>query len=153
MQYKLLADARHGIMVDPTPILRDIRDTFEVSFLLPDGYGYIALFTTAAGIEYKKAIKDGICKVPAELLKKEQDAELTVIQMDGEKISRTWTCGPLKIRSFYMARKSMIEVTAGITTEDLFNRLVQHEERMGQLETENAELRTLVDEKIKKIVL
>ena len=43
MKYELIKGSNAGVIIDPTPILLDIKDTFEVSFVLPDEGGYIAL--------------------------------------------------------------------------------------------------------------
>ncbi len=36
MRYELLSNSDVGVIIDQTPVLRDIKDTFVVSFDLPE---------------------------------------------------------------------------------------------------------------------
>ena len=84
MKYELLMGSEKGVLIDRTPIMLDIRDTFEVSFLLPQKGAYIALFRGEDNIEYKSVIKGGRVKLPPELLNKEQYVSLIVTEVNDE---------------------------------------------------------------------
>lgn len=127
MKYKLL-DTSRGVIVDPTPILQDVKDTFEVSFLLLDSGAYIALFRGADGAEYRKAVKDGVCKIPRELLTKEQYVEVTVCKIDNDKVLQSWDCEPLKVTAFLHMRKNQWQLSAGMTDDNCLKRLAEIEE-------------------------
>ena len=42
MKYELITGSDKGVLIDRTPIMRDVRDTFEVSFYCRNS-GYLAL--------------------------------------------------------------------------------------------------------------
>lgn len=137
MTYELLTTGR-GVMTDRTPVLQDVRDTYAVSFVLPESGVYIALLKGADGVEYRKTVTGGVCKLPKELLKVEQYAELTVCRVDGERIVATWECEPLKISSLINARRSQWQLSGGMTDKDAYA-------RMAELERNNAALETTVE--------
>lgn len=128
MKYKLEYENTKGIMIDRTPILGDIRDTYAVSFLLPGNGCYIALFIDSDGIEYRKAIFDGKCKIPYELLKKEQYVDLTVCEIIDDEIKHSWVCDPLKISSFMYLRRTQWTISGGMTDKDCLSRLNEIEQ-------------------------
>lgn len=132
MKYELIENSNKGVLIDRTPIMRDVRDTFEVSFILPDNSGYLALFKGADKVEYRKAIKDGICKVPKELLAKEQFVELTVCQIDNEKVLQSWECEPVKVTAFFGMRRNQWQLSGGMTEKDCFSRLIELEKGYTQ---------------------
>ena len=78
MQYELIPNSSVGVITDTSPVFRDVKDTFAVSFILPEPGEYIALFRDESGTEYRASIKDGAAKVPKQLLTKEQRIGLTV---------------------------------------------------------------------------
>lgn len=131
MIYELLPNGR-GVLIDRAPILSDVRDTYEVSFLLSENGSYLALFTDAAGIEYRKAIKNGKCQIPKELLKKEQYASLIVSQIDGERVLRSWECEPLKITAMLYLRQTQWEVSGGMTNKNAYERMAELERLYSQ---------------------
>ena len=132
MKYELITGSDKGVLIDRTPVMRDVRDTFEVSFILPDNSGYLALFKGADKVEYRKAIKDGICKVPKELLKKEQFIELTVCQVNNDKVLQSWECEPIKVTAFFGMRRNQWQLSGGMTEKDCFARLVELERLYAQ---------------------
>lgn len=132
MKYELITGSDKGVLIDRTPVMRDVRDTFEVSFILPDNSGYLALFKGADGIEYRKGIKDGICKVPKELLNKEQFIELTVCQVNNDEVLQSWECEPIKVTAFFGMRRNQWQLSGGMTDKDCFKRLVELEKRYAQ---------------------
>lgn len=132
MKYELIENSNKGVLIDRTPVMREVRDTYEVSFLLPDNSGYLALFKGADKIEYRKAIKDGVCKVPKELLKKEQFIELTVCQVNNDKVLQSWECEPIKVTAFFGMRRNQWQLSGGMTEKDCFKRLVELEKRYAQ---------------------
>lgn len=123
MKYELLKHSGVGVIVDPTPIFGDIKDTFKVQFNLPEKAVYIALFRSESGVEYRKTVIEGIAEVPKELLGKEQLLGLTVCQVDGEKITETWECHSLRIGSFLSMRKTQWQITAGMDDRAMYARL------------------------------
>lgn len=128
MQYKLENNSPNGILIDRTPILQDVRNTYTVSFLLPDCGFYVALLRDANGVEYRKTVVNGKLKLPKELLKKEQYIELTLCQIDGDRILNSWLCEPLKITAFFYLRRTQWQVSGGMTDKDCYARLIQIEE-------------------------
>lgn len=149
MQYELIANSDRGILIERTPVMRDIRDTYEVSFLLPDDGSYIVLFKAADGAEYRKTIKDSACKIPKELLTKEQYTEVTVCKIDNEKVLQSWNCEPLRITAFLDMRRTQWQLSAGMTEENCLNRLAEIEylcaDFKGQLIAENAALKEEIE--------
>lgn len=140
MTYELLTTGR-GVMTDRTPILQDVRDTYAVSFVLPESGVYIALLKGADGVEYRKAITYGTadkgyvigeCKVPKELLKQEQYVSLVVSEINGEKVLRSWECEPLKITAFLYLRQTQWQVSGGMTDKDAYDRMVELEHLYAQ---------------------
>ena len=111
MQYELIDGAGVGVITDPTPILRDIKDTFGVSFVLPGEGVYVALFRDEGGVEYRATIKDSVAKVPRQILTKNQRVGLTVCKVDGDEITQSWECYPLKVGSFLELRKTQWQIT------------------------------------------
>lgn len=130
MKYEIDINAIKGIMIDRTPILQDIRDTYKVSFLLPKGT-FIVLFKGEDGIEYRQSIIEGVCKVPKALLKKEQYVEVLVSQIDKDQITRSWVCEPLKITAFLNLRQTQWQVSGGMTDKDCLNRLWDLEQSLA----------------------
>lgn len=130
MKYELLKHSGVGVIVDPTPIFGDIKDTFNVQFDLPEQAAYVALFRSENGVEYRKTIIAGIAQVPKELLGKEQLLGLTVCQVDGEKITESWECHSLRIGSFLSMRKTQWQITAGMDDRAMYARLACIEETL-----------------------
>jgi hypothetical protein len=146
MRYKLTEGGGAGAITDPTPVLRDIRDTFEVSFGLPDaGAAYVALFTGADGTEYKSVIRDGAVKVPKELLAKEQTVGLTVCQLGDGRILRSWECPPLQIGALLYMRQGQRRLGAD-TGADAAKRLEALEEQVRRHEEALSEVKRYVQE-------
>lgn len=143
MRYQLLTSGK-GVLIDRTPVLQDMRDTYTVSFLLPDTQPYIALFSGVDGIEHRKPIIDAKCKVPKELLSKEQYVGLTVCKLDGDKIVQVWKCEPLRITAFLHMRKTQWELAGGMTDKDCYNRLVELEKAHANTLGEFSVLRDFV---------
>lgn len=129
-----MPNTNKGVLVDRTPILQDMRDTYVVSFLLPDNEPYIALFKGADGIEHRTVITDSKCKIPKELLK-EQFVELRVCKIDNDKILHTWECEPLKVTAFLHMRKTQLELSSGMTDKDLYERLAELEQNVAEYNT------------------
>lgn len=135
MRYELLKDSCEGVLVDSTPILRDISDTFEVSFLLPGEGAYIALFKGEDDIEHKALIQRGVAKIPKPILSKEQLVRLTVCKIDSEKVSQAWECWSLRVGAFLHMRQRQWQVAAA--EKDILARL-------AELTSENATLKATV---------
>ena len=136
MQYELINGSGVGVITDPTPILRDIKDTFCVSFVLPEAGAYVALFRDENGVEYRATIKDSTVKVPKPLLTKEQGVGLTVCKLDGEKITQSWECHPLKVGTFLSLRQTQWQITAGLDDRELFARLAETEREHAKTRAE-----------------
>ncbi|MCX4313973.1 MAG: hypothetical protein OSJ83_09010 [Clostridia bacterium] len=141
MRYELIANSDVGVIIDPTPILRDIKDTFAVSFVLPDAGVYIALFRDEDGVEYRVAIADGAAKIPKQLLTKEQRIGLTVCEIYDDKILRSWVCQTLKVGTFLSLRKTQWQITAGTDDKELYARLAEIERANAK---ERAEYKALL---------
>lgn len=136
MQYELIDKAGVGVITDPTPILRDIKDTFCVSFVLPDEGAYVALFRDESGVEYRATIKDSVAKVPKQILTKNQRIGLTVCKVDGDEITQSWECHPLKVGSFLELRKTQWQITAGMDDRELYARLAEIEKAHARTQAE-----------------
>lgn len=136
MQYELINGSGVGVITNSTPILRDIKDTFCVSFLLPEAGAYIALFRDESGVEYRTIIQDSTAKVPKPLLTKEQRVGLTVCKVDGEKITQSWECHPLKVGTFLSLRQTQWQITAGLDDRELFARLAEVEREHAKTRAE-----------------
>ncbi len=136
MQYELIDKAGVGVITDPTPILRDIKDTFGVSFVLPDEGAYVALFRDEGGVEYRATIKDSVAKVPKQILTKNQRIGLTVCKVDGDEITQAWECYPLAVGSFLELRKTQWQITAGMDDRELYARLAEIEKQHAQTQAE-----------------
>lgn len=141
MQYELINGAGVGVITDPTPILRDIKDTFGVSFVLPDAGAYVALFRDEAGVEYRATIKDSVAKVPKQILTKNQRIGLTVCKVYGGEITQAWECHPLKVGSFLELRKTQWQITAGMDDRELYARLAEIEKAHARTQAEFNELK------------
>ena len=141
MRYELIANSDVGVIIDPTPILRDIKDTFAVSFVLPDAGVYIALFRDEDGVEYRVTIADGAAKIPKQLLTKEQRIGLTVCEIYDDKILRSWVCQTLKVGTFLSLRKTQWQITAGTDDKELYARLAEIERANAK---ERAEYKALL---------
>lgn len=135
MKYNLL-DSGVGVIENAAPIMRDIKDTFIVSFILPEVGAYIAMFRDESGVEYRAEIKNGEVKVPKQLLTKEQRVGLTVSQISEDKILRTWECATLKIGTFLSLRQTQWQITAGTDDKELFARLSEIERIHAKTRTE-----------------
>lgn len=127
MQYELIPNSSVGVITDPTPILRDIKDTFTVSFVLPEAGAYVALFRDERGVEYRATIKDGVAKVPKQLLIKEQRVGLTVCRIYDDAILHAWECATLKVGTFLSLRQTQWQITAGTDDKELYARLADIE--------------------------
>lgn len=141
MQYELIDGAGVGVITDPTPILRDIKDTFGVSFVLPGEGVYVALFRDEGGVEYRATIKDSVAKVPRQILTKNQRVGLTVCKVDGDEITQSWECYPLKVGSFLELRKTQWQITAGMDDRELYARLAEIEKTHARTQAEFNELK------------
>lgn len=141
MQYELIRDSNAGVIIDPTPVLRDIKDTFMVSFLLPCEGAYIALFRGEDNVERKVVIRDGAAEMPKELLTKEQRVGLTVCRLDGENIVQAWECWSLRVGAFLYLRQSQWQVTAGMDDKDFFARFAELERTHAQSQADYAMLK------------
>lgn len=140
MRYELIANSDVGVIIDPTPILRDIKDTFAVSFILPEPGAYIALFRNESGTEYRASIKDGAAKVPKQLLTKEQRIGLTVCKITDEAIEQTWECPTLKVGTFLSLRQTQWQITVGADDKELYARLASIEREHAKRGAEYAAL-------------
>ena len=127
MKYRLLSTSQRGVLIDRTPIMRDIKDTYEVFFLLPAPGAYVALFTDANGLEYKAVIKDGKARVPKEILGKEQFVGLIVAQTDNEAVLASWECEPLRVTAFFALRQNQWQLSGGFSDKECFDRLIELE--------------------------
>ncbi len=127
MKYELIQNSDVGVITDPTPVLRDIKDTFTVSFVLPEESAYVALFRDESGAEYRATIKDGVVKVPKRLLIKEQRVGLTVCQISDDAILHSWICPTLKIGTFISLRQTQWQITVGTDDKELYARLADIE--------------------------
>ena len=141
MRYELIDNSDVGVIIDPTPILRDITDTFAVSFVLPDAGVYVALFRDEDGVEYRVTIADGAAKIPKQLLTKEQRIGLTVCEIYDDKILRSWVCQTLKVGTFLSLRKTQWQITAGTDDKELYARLAEIERANAK---ERAEYKALL---------
>lgn len=128
MQYKLIQYANIAVITDSTPIFRDIKDTFVVSFILPENGAYIALFRDENGVEYRAVIKDGAAKMPKQLLTKEQRVGLTVCRISDDTVLHSWECPTLKVGTFLSLRKTQWQITAGTDDKELYKRLAEIEQ-------------------------
>ena len=141
MRYELIVISDVGVIIDATPILRDIKDTFAVSFVLPDAGVYVALFRDEDGVEYRVTIADGAAKIPKQLLTKEQRIGLTVCEIYDDKILRSWVCQTLKVGTFLSLRKTQWQITAGTDDKELYARLAEIERANAK---ERAEYKALL---------
>ena len=141
MRYELVDNSDVGVIIDPTPILRDIKDTFAMSFVLPDAGAYVALFRDEDGVEYRVTIADGAAKIPKQLLTKEQRIGLTVCEIYDDKILRSWVCQTLKVGTFLSLRKTQWQITAGTDDKELYARLAEIERANAK---ERAEYKALL---------
>lgn len=141
MRYELIDKSDVGVIIDPTPILRDIKDTFAVSFVLPDAGAYVALFRDEDGVEYRVTIADGAAKVPKQLLTKEQHVGLTICKIYDDKILHSWVCQTLKVGTFLSLRKTQWQITAGTDDKELYARLAEIERANAK---ERAEYKALL---------
>lgn len=132
MKYELIINSDVGIIIDPTPILRDIKDTFTVSFILPSDGAFIALFRDENGVEYRAVIKNGTIKVPKQLLTKEQRIGLTVCQINDDAIIHSWECQTLKVGTFLSLRKTQWQITAGMDDREIYSRIAELEKSHAQ---------------------
>lgn len=139
MKYELIANSNQGVIVDATPVMRDIKDTFKISFVLPDGGAYVALLRGEDNVEYKAVVSDGKIIIPSALLAKDQRVTLTVAKTDGDTILRSWSCHPMKVGSFLQMRKKQKHIEPGLSDEELYERLAevekQHAETLAEFET------------------
>ena len=141
MKYELIKNSNVGAIIDPTPILGDIKDTFTVSFVLPEVGAYIALFRDEQGVEYRTVIKDGTVKVPKQLLAKEQRIGLTVCQITEDEILHSWECQTLKVGTFLSLRKTQWQITAEADDKEIYTRLAELERLHGSMQCAFAELK------------
>ena len=141
MRYELIDNSDVGVIIDPTPILRDIKDTFAMSFVVPDAGAYVALFRDEDGVEYRVTIADGAAKIPKQLLTKEQRIGLTVCEIYDDKILRSWVCQTLKVGTFLSLRKTQWQITAGTDDKELYARLAEIERANAK---ERAEYKALL---------
>lgn len=146
MQYELIANSNKGVIIDPTPVLRDIKDTFPVSFVLPESGAYIAIFRGEDNQEHKAVIKDGSALIPKELLNKEQRVGVTVCLTDGETIKHSWECHPLAVGSFLKLRQTQWQITAGLSDEEVFARLAEIERVQAKTLAEMQNLEATIKE-------
>lgn len=137
MKYELIKDSNAGVIIDPTPILLDIKDTFKVSFVLPEEGAYIALFRGEDNAEYKAVIKDSMAILPKELFKKEQRVGLTVCQIENEKIIHAWECHSLRIGAFLYLRQTQWQITAAVDDKEIYARIAELERSHAETITEN----------------
>lgn len=141
MQYELIPNSSVGVITDTSPVFRDIKDTFAVSFILPEPGAYIALFRDESGTEYRASIKDGAAKVPKQLLTKEQRIGLTVCKITDEAIEQTWECPTLKVGTFLSLRQTQWQITVGTDDKELYARLAEIERANAK---ERAEYKALL---------
>lgn len=127
MKYQLIKGVQKGVIVDPTPVLKDVKDTFKVSFILPCVGAYIALFKGEDGIEYKAALRNGEVIFPKALLAKEQTVEVCVCMIDSDKIVDAWQCQPLKVGAFLQMRQTMRQLSPGVTLDAVYQRIAELE--------------------------
>ena len=140
MQYELIPNSSVGVITDTSPVFRDIKDTFAVSFILPEPGAYIALFRDESGTEYRASIKDGAAKVPKQLLTKEQRIGLTVCKITDEAIEQTWECPTLKVGTFLSLRQTQWQITVGTDDKELYARLASIERERAKRGVEYAAL-------------
>lgn len=141
MKYELIKDSNMGVIIDSTPILTDIKDTFQVTFVLPAEREYIALFRSEEGIEYKTVIRNGATYIPKELIGKEQRIGLTVCELEGERIVHSWECHSLRVSAFLYLRQTQWQITAGVDDKELLMRFAELERIHTQTQTAFAELK------------
>lgn len=123
MRYELLNNADIGVVVDATPVYRDIKDTFEVSFLLPSDGVYVAVMCDADGVEYRATLFDGRLKIPKQLLKRSGEVQLVVHQTENGRVIRTWECRPFKVETFLAERETWRKLSTGLDADKLQLRL------------------------------
>ena len=140
MQYELIPNSSVGVITDTSPVFRDVKDTFAVSFILPEPGEYIALFRDESGTEYRASIKDGAAKVPKQLLTKEQRIGLTVCKITDEAIEQTWECPTLKVGTFLSLRQTQWQITGGADDKELYARLASIEREHAKRGAEYAAL-------------
>lgn len=140
MQFELISNSNVGIITNSTPVFRDIKDTFAVSFILPEPGAYIVLFRDESGAEYRASIKDGAAKVPKQLLTKEQRIGLTVCKITDEAIEQTWECPTLKVGTFLSLRQTQWQITVGADDKELYARLASIEREHAKRGAEYAAL-------------
>lgn len=142
MKYTISKDCDKGILTDRTPVLQDVKDTYEVSFLLPESNTYIATFTDKQCVQYRKAITDGKCRVPKELLRCAQYVGLVVSEIDGDQILRTWECEPLRVTALCNMRQTQWELSGGMTDTDTREKISALEMAHVQLTKKQVEIST-----------
>lgn len=142
MTYELIKNSGVGVIIDPTPIYRDIKDTYSVSFVLPFAGVYIALFRDESGVEYRTTIKDGAAKTPKQLLTKNQLVGLTVCYVEGDSIRHVWECHTLKVGTFLSLRQAQWQITVGMDDKAIFKRIADLEHSHAQTRAELAETKT-----------
>lgn len=140
MKYELIPNSNVGVIIDASPIFRDIKDTFVVSFVLPESGAYIALFRDESGVEYRASINDGAVKVPKQLLTKEQRIGLTICKITDEAIEQTWECPTLKVGTFLSLRQTQWQITVGTDDKELYARLASIEREHAKRGVEYATL-------------
>ena len=145
MQYELIPNSSVGVITDTSPVFRDVKDTFAVSFILPEPGEYIALFRDESGTEYRASIKDGAAKVPKQLLTKEQRIGLTVCKITDEAIEQTWECPTLKVGTFLSLRQTQWQITVGADDKELYARLASIEREHSKCGAEYAALLDAID--------
>lgn len=136
MKYELIKDSDVGVIIDSTPILRDIKDTFEVSFVLPCDGVFVALFCGANGVERKVFLRNGRVVIPKDILSKEQYVTLIVSLIDDEKVIHSWHCHPLKVSTFLQLRMGQREISAGLTDTQMLARIAELEKTHAAAQVE-----------------
>lgn len=127
MKYELLENSDVGVVVDATPVYRDVKDTFEVSFLLPSDGVYVAVMCDTDGVEYRAMLFDGRLKIPRQLLKRSGEVQLVVHQTENGRVTRVWECRPFKLETFLSERETWRKLSAGLDADKLQSRLTDIE--------------------------
>lgn len=117
MTYKLLST---GVCVvsDRTPILTDIKDGCELSFLLPDEKPYVAMLIDKLGAKYRVKVVDGKAALPREVMFP-QYLQVYLLKLSADGVERAIACEPLKVARLADMLTTQFEVSGGLTEPDL----------------------------------
>lgn len=126
MKYELLSSGR-GVLIDRAPVLQDVEDTFEVSFLLPSSKGqFFAVFIDSKNVKRQVEICSGVAALPVDLLQP-QYVQLYVVEIEKDVVVKAWNCEAIKIASLGDMLKNQWEISGGMSDVSAIERLTEIE--------------------------